>query len=346
MKIAHVAPVNHRVSAASTYGVALNVANVCNGLVDLGHDVTLFTAGDADVKANVVGASIDTHTRGLDIKDDDALPYNYLNLSACYARAHEFDIIHTHYNLIGTYFEPIVNTPSVHTVHNPLPASFLRVQDHVRKQNFVSLSLAQRRQYPDLNWVANIYHGIDTKVYTFSDAPQDYLLFLGRIVPEKGVHHAINAAKEAGVPLIIAGMSKPEDSYWQNEIQPHIDGSQVQYVGPAPLDRKLELLRGARAMLFPSVWEEPFGLTMIEAMACGTPVIGFQYGSVPEIIQDGETGFVVSTEKQMASAIKKIHKLRREDCRVRAERLFSVEKMCQGYERVYQRIIAKANRKK
>ncbi|MDP3985667.1 MAG: glycosyltransferase, partial [bacterium] len=187
-----------------------------------------------------------------------------------------------------------------------------------------------------------IYHGIDTNVYAYHNKPDEYVLYLGRITYEKGVHHAIAAAKAAGISIIIAGVSYTQEGYWSEYIEPHINGTTVQYVGQANLEKKLALLKHAKALLFPTLYDEAFGLVMIEAMSCGTPVIGFASGAVPEVVQDGESGFVVKNEKQMAEAIKKIQKISRETTRKRVENFFSIERMTRGYEHVFERAIARA----
>jgi glycosyltransferase involved in cell wall biosynthesis len=199
--------------------------------------------------------------------------------------------------------------------------------------------LAQRKHYPDLNWIANIYHGIDQNIYSYSEKSDGYLLFLGRVIEEKGAHNAIEAAKAAGKRLIISGMSRSDEPYWQKNIEPHIDGTNIQFVGPSDLNKKIKLLQGADAVLFPTRRNEPFGLVMIEAMSCGTPVIGFDDGAVPEVIKDGDSGYVVKDTKEMIDAIKSLDKIPRVKVRKRAEMYFSVEKMVAGYLKVYSRVI-------
>lgn len=338
MRIAEVAPINHRISPDSVYGIYSNVAYLCDGMVDAGNDVTLFAAKDAKTKAHVESV-IKKNSRDMGLEDANVMHLNHMNLSRCFQRARRFDIIHSHYSTIGTFYAPLVDTPVVHSVHNPLPQSFIDIKEYVKNQRFISFSLAQRRLYPDLNWIANIYHGVDQNVYTYSPKSKGYLLFLGRVIEEKGAHTAIEAAKAAGMRLIISGMSRHDESYWQKHIEPYIDGTTIQFVGPSDLKKKIKLLQGADAVLFPTRRNEPFGLVMIEAMSCGTPVIGFADGAVPEVIQDGVSGYVVDDTKEMIEAIKQLNKIQRSDCRKRAEMYFSKKKMVAGYLKVYQRVI-------
>lgn len=343
MRIAQLCAVNLRVSHAAPHGIYGSVGSLADALVAREHDVTLYAAGDADTKARVISV-VPTNAKSRGASENEVVRENLETASLCYRDAFRHDIIHSHFTLLGCHFAPIVQTPTVHSIHSPITDDLIPHVLRYRKERFISFSLAQRQKLPELNWVANIYHGIDTKAYAFSPEPQDYVLYLGRITEDKGVHHAIAAANEAGVQLLIAGMSYPSEGYWSERIEPHIDGDSVRFLGPADLERKIELLRNAKALLFPTLYDEVFGLVMIEAMACGTPVIGFENGAVSEIVQDGQTGFVVRTPKQMAAAIKKVHTLSRAACRERVEKLFSIEKMVRGYERVYERVIAAAKK--
>lgn len=335
MKIAQLCSVYRPTNEESPHGVHNLVGNLCNALVRREHQVDLFGSGDSQTLARLQSiTSINAAERRLN--DAEIMRENLATASLCYSQAERFDIIHDHFSLLGCYFSQIVKTPTLHSVHIPLNKDALAHVLRYKKEKFVSFSLAQRAQYPELNWVANIYHGVDTKRYTFTSEPQDYLLYLGRITEEKGVHHAIAAAKATNTPLIIAGVSNPQETYWSHIIEPHVDGRNIRYVGRANINQKIQLMGNAKALLFPTLAQETFGMVMIESMSCGTPVIAFDNGAVSEVVQDGETGYVVRTEKQMTAAIKKIKKISRNATRERAEKLFSIEKMTQGYERVYQ----------
>lgn len=340
MKIAQLCSVYRRVSEESPYGVHNLVGNLCNALTKRDHEITLFAAGDAKTRVKVCSVvSINAAERGA--SESEILRENLATTSLCFSQAAKFDIIHDHFSLIGCFFAPLVGTTTLHSVHIPVSKEVLPHLLKYKKEKFISFSLAQREQLPMLNWVANIYHGVDTKVYAFNETGGDYLLYLGRITKEKGVHHAIAVAKATNTPLLIAGISNPDETYWSNEVEPHIDGKLIRYIGRADLKQKIALMQGAKALLFPTLAKETFGLVMIEAMSCGTPVIAFDNGAVSEVVQDGETGYIVKTEKQMTAAIKKIGKISRHATRERAEKLFSIEKMTKGYEKVYQRYAQK-----
>ncbi|MDD5589771.1 MAG: glycosyltransferase, partial [Candidatus Portnoybacteria bacterium] len=220
------------------------------------------------------------------------------------------------------------------------------ILQHFKSSRFISFSLAQRKFLPELNWVGNIYHGVDIKRFNFNPKPEDYFLCIGRITQEKGTHLAIEAAKAANVPLRIAGRSYPNDKYWHDKIEPHIDGVMIRYIGEADFEKKVDLFRNARGVLMPVQWEEPFGMVMIEAMACGTPTIAFRRGSIPEVVSDKKTGYVVNDVLEIVEAIKNIDRISREETRKRAENYFSIEKMIAGYIKVYTRIIEESRYKK
>jgi glycosyltransferase involved in cell wall biosynthesis len=343
MKIAQLCSVGRLVSHEAPHGIYGSVGNLSDALVDHGHEVALYASGDALTRAKVIAATaVNAKTRG--VSETEIMRENLETASLCYRQADKYDIIHSHFSLLGCHFSQIVSTPTVHSIHSPVTPDLWEHLLKYKKERFISFSHAQRRRMPDLNWVGTVYHSIDTKTYAFSPEPQGYALYLGRITEDKGVHHAIAAAKEAGIQLLVVGTSYPSEGYWSEKIEPHVDGSTVRFLGPADLKRKIELLQGAKVLLFPTLYDEVFGLVMIEAMACGTPTIGFDNGAVSEIVEDGQTGYVVRTPKQMAAAIKKIDKISRQACRDRAEKLFSIEKMVRGYERVYERVIASSKK--
>lgn len=336
MKIAQLAPNAHKVSPISTHAMYSLAAALVNGLVDLGNDVTLFGSGDSETKGKLFSVST-----GPVYNEPEELKRNYtmLLISKCFENAKNFDVIHSHFTLLASFFANFAPVPTLISVHSPLDDKIKPFLNLYKNNNYVSFSLAQRKQMPELNWVANIYHGVDTNIFTYNETPKDYFFYLGRITEEKGVHHAIEAAKAAGVHLVIAGTSYPKEGYWHEKIEKNIDGKNISYIGEANLETKIEYLRNAKGLLFPTQYDEVFGLVMIEAMACGTPVIAWNKGSVPEVIQDRYTGYIVDSVEKMVQAIKNIDKISRKECRDRAERFFSIEKMVQGYERVYLRII-------
>jgi len=234
----------------------------------------------------------------------------------------------------------IKNIPIVYTLHDPIypwRAEIFRMFQS-KNQYFISISDAQRKPAPNLNWAATIYNGLDLKHFLFNGCPKDYCLFLGRLLPVKGVWEAILATKKAKEKLIIAGIPA-EGEYWTKKIKPYL-GKDVKYVGFVPQEKIYKYYGEAKALLCPIQWEEPFGLTFIEAMACGTPVIAFDRGSSREVIKNGKTGFVVKNIEEMVKAIKKIDKIKREDCRAWVEKKFTIEKMVENYEKTFYKILA------
>ncbi len=346
MRIVQIASNYRPVEPKTGKAISSHTACLTNGLVDRGHDVHLFASSDSETKAELHSVSDSLWKE--EVPDDIQGYLMRLNVS----RAYEFartgaDIIHSHFNLLSsTLFPPLVDVPSLISVHTPVPAHIRPYAKEFKHQRFVSFSHAQRKQVPELTWYANIYHGVDMNVFSFNDEPEDYVLYLGRITEDKGTHHAIASAKAAGVPLRIAGTSYPGEGYWQKEIEPHINAESIRYFGEASFDQKIALFQGARALLFPTQANEVFGYSMIEAMACGTPVIGFDNGSVSEIVKHGVTGFVVKDAEEMTEAIRAIDSLDRKKVRQRAETFFSLEKMIAGYEAVYKRIIDELNFKR
>ncbi|MCK4525698.1 MAG: glycosyltransferase family 4 protein, partial [Candidatus Andersenbacteria bacterium] len=265
-----------------------------------------------------------------------------------FSMANNFDVIHNHAGDNGLLFSQTTKTPVLTTLHNVLPNSkqkssdeYITLDYYSKKTNFVSISFNQRT-HTDIkfNYTDTIYNGININDFTFNPKPKNYLVWLGRIHYGKGLWNAINAAKISKEKLIIAGniTCETDEKYFQS-VKPMIDGKQIKYIGEVDLKGKDDLLKNAKAILFPTIWEEPFGLVMIEAMACGTPVIGFNKGSVAEVIKDGKTGFVVKDDKKMIKAIKNIDKIDRPKCREHIEKNFTIEKMVDNYEKVYKKII-------
>jgi len=345
MKIAQLVSNFHPVHPQQNMAIYSHVAWLTNGLINQGHTVTLFGAGNSNTKAKL-HSILPIASKAMSMNDEMRKYYVHSLVSQCYRRAKEFDIIHSHFNILSSFYSNLVDTPTVQAIHSPISTELRPLLMQFKNNRYISFSLAQRKSMPDLNWVANIYHGVDTKIFSYNPEPKDYMLFLGRITEDKGVHYAIEAAKAAGVQLIIAGRSYPAEGYWHDKIEKHIDGVTVRYVGEANFETKIEWLKNAKALLFPTQYNEAFGYTMIEAMACGTPVIGWRNGSTPEIIADGKTGYVVENVPDMVQTIKKIDTISRAATRKRAEQFFSVEKMVSGYAKVYERITKEREYKK
>ena len=336
MRIAVLAPVWFPVPPSGYGGIEWIVALLADGLVDAGHDVTLFASGDSRTKARLVSAFAEARTT--QIRDSVV---ELTHALACYSESEAFDVINDHSGApLGAALGGLVPTPVLHTVHAPLDATFgpayERVASLVPSVGFISLSFSQRKPLPALPWVANIPNALDLAAFPVLPSRGDYLLFLSRLSPEKGAHRAIEVANEAGLPLRIAGkMHHPsEQAYFEEHVRPRLR-SGIEYLGEVGHREKVELLQNARATLFPIEWEEPFGLVMIESMACGTPVIATRRGAVPEVIEPGRSGVVVDDYREMAAALAEADRLDPLECRRYVEERFAPERMVRDYEAAY-----------
>ena len=321
---------------------------IAEGLIKRGHKVSLFASGDSETKGKLI--SVTKRATGTDRNvgfnpSKPHVPYEYLLISKCYQMAKKgyFDIIHSHFDFPTAFFAPLVKTPTVSTLHSPLFGTRKFILSHFKNtQYYISISNAQRRPLPNLQYATTIYHGINLKKIPFSSVSKNYFVFTGRIHPQKGVKEAIEATKKTNFNLIIMG-SHGNDNYWEKEIKPQIDNKQIIYRGFLTQREMYKTIKQAKSYIFPIQWEEPFGLTLIESMACGTPVIAFDQGSAREVIKDGKTGFVVKNIEEMIKAIKKIGQIDREECRKWVEKNFTIERMVDGYEKIFYRILAKQN---
>jgi glycosyltransferase involved in cell wall biosynthesis len=342
MRIAQIAPLSERVPPPAYGGIELIVGLLTDELVRRGHEVTLFASGDSLTLAKL--ESVHPQALRLDPAVKEHGIYEMLNLSHVYERANEFDIIHSHVGCAALPYCSLVQTPTVHTLHGIFTPDNEKMFSHARRQPYISISNAQREPRLELNYVATVYNGIDTDRFAFSAEPNNppYLAFLGRLSPEKGAHQAIEIALRSGWHLKMAGKVDVVDrEYFETQIAPHIDGKQIEYLGEANYDQKCALIGGAVAMLFPITWREPFGLVMIESMVIGTPVIAMAMGSAPEVVVDGKTGWLCNTVEDCVAAIDKVAQLDRRTCRAHVLQHFSAKQMVDGYEAVYQRILAK-----
>jgi glycosyltransferase involved in cell wall biosynthesis len=342
LRIAQVAPLYERVPPMLYGGTERVVAYLTDELVRRGHEVTLFASGDSETGAKLV-APIPAALR-LAAEPAEPASAHVIEFGQLIERAHEFDIIHCHVDYHAFPFGRLLRTPVLHTLHGRLDLPFLRpVFRHFPDVPLVSISDAQRTPVADLDlaWVATIRHGVPLEKYVFSARRGDYLAFLGRISPEKRLDLAVAVARKVGLPLRVAAKVDPADRvYFEREITPLLADSLVEFIGEIGDDRKPAFLGGALALLFPIDWPEPFGLVMVEAMACGTPVIARPCGSVPEVTLSGRTGFVVDTVDEMVDAVKRIELVDRFECRRWVEERFSVERMADEYERIYHRLVA------
>lgn len=331
MRIAQISPAWESVPPQGYGGIERVISYLTEELVRLGHDVTLFATAESKTAARLVPISEHAVRQAPDLHD--ATPLHVAACAMALKQADAFDVLHFHIDFVHFPLVESTTVPTVTTFHNRLDEPELRPMfEQFAKIPVVSISQSHRTPAPNLNWVANIYHGLPLDLYHLQDTPQDYLAFLGRICPEKGVDRAIKIANRVGMPLKIA--SKIDDNqrqYLEEEIRPLLDLSDVEFVGEVSDAEKQDFLGNAKALLFPIDWPEPFGLVMIEAMACGTPVIATRCGAVPEVMNDGVTGYVCDNVDECVNAIMKLDRLSREQCRLTFEERFSVTRMANDY---------------
>jgi glycosyltransferase involved in cell wall biosynthesis len=341
MRIAQLAPLQESVPPARYGGTERVVSVLTEELVRRGHDVTLFATGDSTTAARLVPV-VPRALRPLGVPD--YLPATMLSIGEVFARAAEFDVIHSHIDVPALPFARTVETPVLFTMHGRLDLSWLRpLFDAYRDANLVSVSDNQRRLLPAWNWLGSVYNGINLPDYNFHARAGDYLAFLGRLAPDKGVEDAIAVARMAGLPLKLAAKIDPIDrAYYEQRLAPLLADPQFTYIGEVDQRTKDAFLGGARALLFPIRWPEPFGLVMAEALATGTPVIAGRFGSVPEVIEDGVTGFICDSVEEMALAVERIGELDRMACRSAALERFSPAQMAASYDVLYDQLTTPA----
>ena len=340
-RIAILSPVAWR-TPPRAYGAWETVAsNITEGLVARGwKDVTLFAT-----KQSLTGAKLQGWVeRGYE-EDKRQIPLvsTCLHISKVMERAGQFDLIHNNFDYLPLTYLPFIETPMLTTIHGFSDQDILRVYHDHKDTYYVSISDLDRD--PGLPYLATVYNGIDLSNLTFSEKPGDKLVFLGRIHLDKGVHLAIEIAKKYGMDLIIAGIIQDQD-YFDNLLKPHLNQSSVQYIGPVGPVARDALLKEAYAVLHPNTIPERFGLVMAESMAAGVPVIAMDLGSCREVIADGETGYLINSVDEGVEAVGKIDKIDRAECRRRVEENFTIDKMVEGYEKVYAEIFRREAKKK
>lgn len=333
MRIAMISPIAWR-TPPHHYGPWERVVSLLTeGLLSAGINVTLFATADSETKAKLHAIC----PKGYE-EDPEILPkvWECLHISEVFEHAHKFDIIHNHFDFLPLTYSKLVKTPMLTTIHG---FSSPKITPVYKKYNqtvyYISISEADRD--PELNYLATIHHGIDLEHFTFNPAPEEYLLFFGRIHADKGTYEAIQIAKKCKKKLIIAGIIQ-DMAYFKKKVKPYINDD-ICYVGSADSGKRDKLLGNASALLHPINFAEPFGLSVVESFACGTPVIAFDKGSMSEIILDGKNGFLVSTIDEAVSAVKKITHINRLFCRKDAEQRFTSQRMVQDYIKVYQMIL-------
>ena len=334
MKVAVLSPVAWR-TPPRHYGPWEQIAsNIAEGLIKKGIDVTLFATGDS-LTAGTLEAVCETGYE--EDRNQDAKVLECLHISNVMEKASQFDLIHNNFDFLPLTYSGLIKTPVITTIHG---FSSSRIIPVYKKYNdtahYVSISNADRS--PELQYLATVYNGLDTRDFSFTANADDYLLYFGRIHHDKGTAEAIEIAKKTKRRLLIAGIIQ-DANYYREKVEPFIDNEQIIYVGHAGPDKRKELLGNAAALLHPINFNEPFGMSVAEAMICGTPVIAFNKGSMPELIKDKETGFLVNTVDEAVDSVSQLQLINRESCRDWATAQFSSEKMVNDYYKLYQQIL-------
>src|SRR5829696_7769329 len=342
VRIAILAPLVEPVPPPLYGGTERVVSLLTEELVRRGHDVTLFASGDSRTVATLVRVC----PRGLRLDPEvkDYAAFTLVAIGQAYSHDGEFDLFHNHNDYLAFALARLAQTPTVTTTHGRLDLQEVRrFYQLYPEQRLVSISHDQRKWLPEANWVGTVHNGIAVDHFRLRQTPGDYLVFLGRISPEKRPDRAIEIARDVGMKLVVAAkVDAVDQAYYETTIAPliHANRGLIEYIGEVDEHEKDELLRNAYAYLFPIDWPEPFGLTMAEAMATGTPVVAYRAGSVPEVVEHGVTGFVCTTAGEMAAAVGRVGEISRSACRERVERLFSPAAMADGYERAYPAVLA------
>lgn len=339
MRIAQVAPIVERVPPKKYGGTERVVYALTEELVRRGHEVTLFASGDSETSAKLESV----YPRGIrEAKVKDLYGTNnwtMLNLGLAYELQDDFDIIHDHLAPLSLPTANIASTPVIATMHGAFSRETRRLFQTLRNPNVVTISDSQVFAAPNINHIGTVYNGLDMEAYPFGEKGEGYLLFVGRISMEKGTHFCVEVAQQLDMPLIIAAKLEPVDEpYFVEYVKPHLT-DRIQWIGEVDENDRNKLMSKAKCYLHPVTWREPFGLVMIEAMACGAPVVGFDRGSVPEIVKTGVTGHVVHDLDGMIEAVEAIDAIDRRACREYALTNFSTKRMADGYEALYKKIL-------
>ena len=334
MKIALLAPIAWRTPPLKYGPWEQVVSNIAEGMVRKGVDVTLFATGNSQTSGKLEYISYTAYAEDSSI---DPKVWECLHISNMMERASEFDIIHNNFDFLPLTYSRLIKTPMITTIHGFSSQQIIPVYKKYNNNNhYVSISDSDRS--PELDYIATVYNGIDPKDFTFNNNPKDYLLFFGRIHPEKGTYESIQIAKKSNRRLIISGLIQ-DDAYFEEKVKPFINNEDIIYVGNSgPIERD-KLLGEASALLHPISFDEPFGLSVAEAMLCGTPVIAFKRGSMPELIKDKQTGYLVNSVEEAVNAVDDINSINRKYCNEWALSNFSLEKMVDSYYNVYKQVL-------
>jgi glycosyltransferase involved in cell wall biosynthesis len=341
LRVAVLAPISWRVPPRHYGPWELFASLLTEGLVERGVDVTLFATADSLTSARLVASAPTGYSEDPTL---DAKVWESLHISAVFERAAEFDLIHNSFDFLPLSYSGLVDTPVVTTIHGFSSQRILPVyRKYDRTTYYVAISEADR--HPSLDYVATVHHGIDMQALRAHTGARDYLLFFGRIHPEKGTVEAIEVARRAGLPLVIAGIVQ-DQAYFDTRVRPEIDGERVRFIGAVEAERRGDVLGGARALLHLVSFDEPFGFSVVEAMASGTPVIAHARGSMPEIVRDGENGYLVDSIDAAVSAVRAAECLDPVSVRASVERRFDVKRMVGDYIAVYDRVLALARERR
>lgn len=335
MKVAVLSPVAWR-TPPRHYGPWEQVAsNIAEGLIKLGIDVSLFATGDSVTAGRLYSVCDKGYEED---RAQDAKVLECLHISNLAERAHEFDIIHNNFDFLPLTYSRLIKTPVITTIHGFSSPKIIPVyKKYNPASNYVSISNSDRS--PELNYLATVYNGLNTAQFEFNDTPNDYLLYFGRIHHDKGTAEAIEIAKKSKRKLLIAGLIQ-DGNYFREKVEPHL-GEHIVYLGNAEPAQRNKLLQNAYALLHPINFNEPFGMSVAEAMLCGTPVIAFNKGSMPELIKDGKTGFLVNNADEAVDAVDAVNHIHRRDCTEWSTSQFSCNKMVSDYLALYEQILSK-----
>jgi len=340
MRILLLAPLWETVPPPAYGGTEAIVSLLSDRLALAGHDVDLFASGDSTTLGNLHWVYPRSLRTAYDLRNPS--PYDWLHNAIALSKAEEFDIVHNHSGELAMAMSHLIKTPMLTTMHDLITPDTKIIWDHYNRF-YNTISYAQRKSMPEIanrNFIGVVYNAIEVETFPYCEQKEDYLLFLAHIAPKKGTHHAIEVAKRLGKKLLIAGkVDRVGREYFAKEIEPKIDGKQIQFLGEVDAEQKRALYAKAYCLLAPLTWEEPFGLTIIEAMACGTPVIAFSRGAVPELIVEGKTGYLVQDVEQMVKAVYCIDQIEPCYCREHVERNFDVPRMINDYLAAYEKVL-------
>ncbi len=322
------------------YGPWESVAsNITEALVERDHDVTLYATGDSITKATLKSVC----SRGYE-EDPDIIPkvWEALHISKLFEEADQYDIIHNHFDFLPLTYSGMTSTPVVTTIHGFSSPGILPVYRKYNDEAFY-VSISDSDRAPDLDYTATVHHGIEIEQFRFQSQPDDYLLFFGRIHPDKGVREAIQIARSCRKRLVIAGIIQ-DQNYYEKFVEPSLTPGRIEFIGSVGPEKRNELLGNATVLLHPIFFDEPFGLSVVESMACGTPVIAFNRGSMPELIKHGQNGFLVSDVDEAVNAVGNLGEIDRHSCRLHVEEHFTVERMADDYINVYEKVVTQSEK--